>query len=139
MAEAVFRDMVEAEGLDDAIAIDSAGTGPWHVGERPHRGTRSVLERHGIVHGGRARQITRRDFDAYDYILAMDYSNLDDLERMAPKDFSGVLRSFLSFAPDAPTDEVPDPYYSGRFEEVYQLVRQGAQGLLSHIRREHHL
>ena len=136
MAEAVFRHMVEEAGLSDVIEVDSAGTGGWHTGERAHRGTRAVLERHGIPYDGRARQIDRSDFARCDYILAMDDDNLYDLRRMMPPNSKAVLARFLDFAPDAPVREVPDPWYDGRFDYVYELVTLGAAGLLEHIRRE---
>jgi len=136
MAEAVFRQMVEDAGLSHAIEVDSAGTGSWHTGERPHRGTRDVLARHSIPYEGRARQVDPRDFARFDYILAMDDDNLADLRRMMPPNSDAVLARFLDFAPDAPVREVPDPWYDGRFDDVYALVRQGAAGLLQHIRRE---
>jgi protein-tyrosine phosphatase len=136
MAEAVFQHLVDQAGLSDAITVDSAGTGEWHVGEKPHHGTLSVLHKHGIEYDGRARQIRREDFRQFDYILAMDGSNLADLRRMMPDDSPAEVRRFLEFAEDAPKQDVPDPYYNGRFEEVYQLVRQGAVGLLDHIRAE---
>ena len=139
MAEGLFQHLVDEAGLGDDISVDSAGTGSWHIGERAHRGTRSVLQKHGIAYDGRARQITRADFDRFDYILALDDSNLYDLERMIPDDSDVVLRRFLDFADDVREKEVPDPYYSGRFDAVYALVEHGAQALLDHIRAEHGL
>ncbi len=139
MAEAVFQHLVDQAGLSDEITADSAGTGDWHVGEKPHHGTLSVLHEHGVVYNGRARQIRRADFGQFDYILAMDGSNLADLHRMMPDNSAAQVRRFLEFAQDAPTQDVPDPYYDGRFEEVYELVRRGAEGLLAHIRAENGL
>jgi protein-tyrosine phosphatase len=136
MAEAVFQHMVDEAGLSDAITVDSAGTGGWHVGEPAHRGTRGVLNQHGISYTGRARQISRADFDRFDYVLAMDSSNLDDLQQMQPPDSAATVRRFLDYADDAPAHDVPDPYYDGRFEEVYRLVRHGAAGLLAAIRAD---
>jgi protein-tyrosine phosphatase len=136
MAEGVFQQLVDEAGLSDQIEVDSAGTSRWHIGESAHRGTRGVLRQHGIAYDGRARQVTSRDFDQFDYILAMDDSNLSDLRRMVPNGSQAVVRRFLDFADDVPTREVPDPYYDGRFEDVYKLVRQGAESLLAHIRAE---
>lgn len=136
MAEAVFRQAVDDAGLSEEIVVDSAGTSSWHVGERAHQGTRSVLRKHGITYEGRARQVTPHDFKLFDYILAMDNSNLSNLKRMLPDDDEAFVGRFMDFAEDAPTDEVPDPYYNGRFEEVYQLVSQASDGLLAHIRDE---
>ncbi len=139
MAEAVFQHLVDEAGLSDAILVDSAGTSRYHIGERAHRGTRGVLRKHGIDYDGRARQITRDDFATFDYILAMDDSNLDDLRMMVPDGTQAVIRRFLDFAESVPTRDVPDPYYSGKFDVVYSLVRRGAEGLLAHIRAENGL
>lgn len=141
MAEAVFRDIVETAGLADKFHIDSAGTGSWHVGEAAHSGTLSVLKKHGIVHKGRARQVKRSDFDAFDYILAMDSSNLYSLQRTTAESDAEVAM-FLSYANDAGTvnvEDVPDPYYNNRFDEVYDLVTKGSDALLAHIRKQHTL
>ncbi len=139
MAEGVFQHMVDEAGLSDRIVVDSAGTGPWHVGESAHRGTRQALKRHGIDYRGRARQVTRADYDGFDYILAMDRENLSDLRRLARDDDEAALSLFLDYAPQARQREVPDPYYNGRFELVYDLVRQASTGLLRHIREQHGL
>jgi len=134
MAEAVFRQLVREEGLEHAIETDSAGTGHWHLGERPHRGTRVVLERRGIPYDGRARLITPRDLEEFDYIIVMDDSNLQDVLALG-RGRARVAR-LMDFAPRAGHSEVPDPYYTGHFEEVYDLVLQGARGLLDHLRHE---
>ena len=142
MADAVFQHLVEEAGLENQIMVDSAGTGSWHVGERAHRGTLNVLQKHGIDYSGRARQFTRRDLSDFDYILAMDTSNLNHIQRYAGGESDGEIGLFLSYASDAGlTDEtvVPDPYYSGRFDEVYALVDKGCRALLQHIRRTHNL
>ena len=141
MADGVFQEMVDKARLSDQIAVDSAGTGPWHVGEKAHRGTRNVLKKNGIDYDGRARQITRADFDSFDYILAMDNSNLASIRRMANRNHVEV-EMFLHYARVAGTvhrEEVPDPYYDGRFDEVYDLVTRGSQSLLDHIRKTHDL
>lgn len=134
MAEAVFRHQVAAAGLADRFVIDSAGTGGWHSGERPHRGTLAVLAQHGVDPGPqRARQLASADFDTFDYIVAMDHENLADMAG-----FHGEARArarlLLDYAPALGAREVPDPYYSGGFEHVYQLVEAGCRGLLAHIR-----
>lgn len=136
MAEAVFKHQVEQAGLSDEILVDSAGTSDWHVGERPHQGTQKILRQHGIHYDGQARQVTAQDFQRFDYILAMDDSNLSNLRAMQPADSRAVVRRFLDFAGDVPTRQVPDPYWDGNFDEVYDLVAQGAAGLLRHIRQE---
>ena len=140
MADAVFQHLVEEVGLSAEIRVDSAGTGSWHVGEQAHRGTRRVLAQHGISYNGRARQVAPGDLAQFDYVLAMDYDNLSTLQAMARgRSDVGHIGLFMDYAPGAGTREVPDPYYDNRFEEVYNLVRQAAEGLLHHIREAHNL
>ncbi|WP_249863126.1 low molecular weight protein-tyrosine-phosphatase, partial [Paenibacillus konkukensis] len=102
MAEAVFRSKVKEAGLEDRIAADSAGTGSWHVGQPPHEGTRRILQRNGIDYAGiRARQTTAADFESFDYIIAMDSSNIDNL-RVLPgsgQEHRAVLKKLLDFVP----------------------------------------
>ncbi len=137
MAEAVFAHKVRAAGLEDNIDVDSAATGDWNLGNAPHRGTRAVLERAGIdgyTHA--ARLITPRDLETFDYIITMDNQNLADVRAMGPA--RAVVRPFLEYAPNADETEVPDPYYDGGFEGVYELINAAADGLLQAIRQEHH-
>lgn len=133
MAEAVFRHKVAEAGLSDRISVDSAGTGGWHVGERPHRGTLQILRTHGISDEGiYARQLTTDDLQTFDYILTMDRMNWHDVQRLGKA--SGVLKPLLEYAPHLDVTEVPDPYYDGRFAEVYELVDAACDGLLEEIR-----
>lgn len=135
MAEAVFQTLVDDAGLSEQFIIDSAGTGSWHVGEKAHSGTRRVLRSHGIAYDGRARQVRPADMAREnDYIIAMDRSNVEDLQRL----YGPHPRLFrlLDFASQDGVRDVPDPYYSGNFEQVYQLVADGCRGLLATIRAE---
>ncbi|RME46143.1 MAG: low molecular weight phosphotyrosine protein phosphatase, partial [Caldilineae bacterium] len=126
MAEAVFADLVEKAGLTSHFRIDSAGTAGYHIGETPHPGTRRVLQQHNIAYQGQARQFDRHDFDRFDYIIALDDGNLADLEWL---DGAGTYRHkmhrLLDFARHTSQRNVPDPYYTGDFEGVYQMVRDG--------------
>ena len=138
MAEAVFQQMVNEAGLQEKIMVDSAGTGSWHVGESAHSGTRRVLAQHGIPYNGRARQVTATDAkQSNTYLVAMDEENVEELERRYGR--LPNLSRLLDFAPQLPERDVPDPYYTGRFEHVYQLVTAGCQGLLATIRADHGL
>lgn len=137
MAEAIFAHLVTEAGLQDRIAVASCGTGSWHVGEAPHRGTQQVLQAHGIPFSHHARQIAHADLESADYLIAMDAENLADIHRLGHTDAeSGLL---LPYAPEVRLSEVPDPYYTGRFEEVFKLVEAGCRSLLAHIRQQHGL
>ena len=138
-AHGVFSAQVAEAGLAGRIAIDSAGTGAWHVGEPPDgRATAAALQRGYDLSGLRARQVDPADFERFHYILAMDRSNLSHLEAMRPAGYRGHLGLFLDFHPRPPTREVPDPYYGGDrgFEEVLDLVERAGRGLLEAMERD---
>ncbi len=132
MAEAVFRDLVAKNKLSEQFDIRSAGTGGWHAGERPHRGTRETLSRHGIDPSALiAKQVSQAELDRADYVVVMDSENLSDLRAWQVDDRK--VSRLLDYATDLNVRDVPDPYYDGRFELVYELVRIGSEGLLKHI------
>lgn len=136
MAEAVFRALVKEAGLADKIDVESAGTGGWHIGERPHSGTLKVLAEHQIEVGGkRARQLSRSDLAEFNYLIAMDSENVADIEALLGE----RVPRLLEFAPPGSPLDVPDPYYLNNFGQVYQLVRAGCQGLLAQLRAENGL
>jgi protein-tyrosine phosphatase len=139
MAEAVFAHRVKEAGLEDRIETDSAGTGDWHAGEPPHRRTRQVLDREGIPCGGRARVIRMQDLDEFDYVVAMDAENLAALRSMMRSGQRARVSRLLDHAPDLSDRDVPDPYYTGDFDQTYRLVSAGVDRLLQTIRKEHGL
>ncbi len=136
-AEAVFRDRAARSGMLERLSIDSAGTGDWHVGKAPDARAREAAARRGYdLSALRARQVTPGDFERFGIILAMDEANLRELELLRPAGFDGLLDRFLSFHPDTPVREVPDPYYGGDqgFEQVLDLIEGASEGLLEHLR-----
>ena len=136
MAEGAFRHLVEERGLEERVEIDSAGTGAWHVGEAPDERAMAAAIMRGIdLSGQRARKVRPEDFAHYDYILPMDQQNHMNLMRMSPPEHRHKIRLFLSFAPDQPEREVPDPYYGGEqgFEHALDLVQAASRGLLREI------
>lgn len=143
LAEGVFRKLVEEAGLSAHFEIDSAGTGPWHVGEPADRRMQHVARRHGVdLSGHVARQLGQEDLARYDHIYVMDRENLEDVLRL---DRDGRFRHkvalFRTFDPEPGDGEVPDPYYGGErgFEEVYQIVERTARRLLEHLASRYNL
>lgn len=134
MAEAVFAHQVQAAGLEHCIQADSAGTGDWHAGEPPHHGTRRVLQHHGIAYQGRARVFRAGDHDDFDYIVTMDR----DIQREVEAEGAGTAQvlPLLSLAPEFGRD-VPDPFYTGGFDAVYDMITVACARLLERIRIEH--
>ena len=137
MAEAVFRHRVRAAGLESAIEADSAGTGDWHVGKPAHEGTRRLLETNAIPCDHCARQIVPSDLDTFDYVVTMDEANLREVRSLGGG--SAHIAPLMDYAAELGVREVPDPYYTGGFEEVYRLVDAACAGLLRAIRQEHGL
>jgi protein-tyrosine phosphatase len=138
-AEAVMRHLVTEAGLEHAIAIDSAGTGAWHVGQERDRRSRAVAQRRGMPITGVARQFVRGDFERFDLVLALDEENARDLRRLAPSDEARAKIHLLrEFDPEAgPDAEVPDPYYGGPdgFEHVFDICLGACRGLLAHLQK----
>jgi protein-tyrosine phosphatase len=132
-AEGVMRRLVEEQGLEDQIEIDSAGTGGWHIGAPPDARATEAARRRGTTLSGAARRFDpATDFDRFDLILAMDAENRRDLLALAPDDEARAkVRMFRAGDLD-----VPDPYYGGAdgFEHVLDLAEKAAQELLDEIR-----
>jgi protein-tyrosine phosphatase len=138
-----MRRLLEDDRLTASIEVDSAGTGGWHVGEPPDRRSTAAGKRRGLKVQGRARQVDARDFDRFDYLVAMDRSNFENLSRLAPsEDARAKVVLFRSFDPSSPRDaDVPDPYYGegDGFEKVLDICEAACRGLLQHIRENHRL
>ena len=139
MAEGVFRRVAEDAGQLHLFEIDSAGMGDWHKGEAPdHRAQKAALE-WGVDHSGQsARKIELEDFDGFGLILAMDGSNISDLQDIAPHAARHKIRRFLDYAPHLDAEDVPDPYYGGEagFVHALDLIEVAAKGLLEDLMRE---
>jgi protein-tyrosine phosphatase len=135
-----MRRLVAEEGLEEEVAIDSAGTGGWHAGDPPDPRASDAARRRGVTLDGAARQVVREDFDRFDLLLCMDRSNQRDLRRRAPSAAAGekvrLLREFDPSSAGAPDLDVPDPYYGGPggFEVVLDQVEAACRGLLEHVR-----
>ena len=124
MAEAIYKAEIAKRKLD--WQIDSAATSSWEVGHSAHPGTKKRLRQAGLSSEGLiSRQITEADFATFDWIIGMDANNVETLQALAPADTTAKIRSYLSVVPGKETAEVPDPYYTGDFEETYQLLQEG--------------
>ena len=139
-AQGVFERLVAEHRLADVIEIDSAGTHAYHVGDRPdERASAAALQRGIDLSSQKARRVSPEDFNRFDYVLAMDRDNYDELLSICPPGHTDKLRLFLEFAPELGMQEVPDPYYGGPqgFEVVFDLVEQASLGLLRDIQKRY--
>lgn len=138
LAEGVFRDLVEKENLQDRFEIDSAGTGPWHVGEQPDPRMRACARGRGLdISYQRGRQLQRKDLHHYDHVFVMDKHNLHDALALDPDGDHGTrVRLFREFDPDPENYQVPDPYTGGQegFERVYDIVERTARAILDRLK-----
>ncbi len=139
-AHALFEHLVQREGLQDRIQIDSAGTGGWHIGKGPDSRAQAFAAKRGydMAHL-RAREVSPEDFASHDLILAMDKDNKANLLAICPPEHRHKVRMFLEFAEGVSHQEVPDPYYGGDegFELVLDLVERACVGLLQYLRAQY--
>ena len=137
LAEGVLLHLLEAEGMDGAVTVDSAGTGSWHIGNLADPRSREVAERHGVDLPSRARQVRPDDFHDFDLIVAMDRSNLADLQALKDRHGGDARLALLrDWDPEPGDGEVPDPYYGGPggFDRVYEMVLRSVEGMLEELK-----
>jgi len=132
-----MKHLVKEAGMAEQFFIDSAGTGAYHVGEAADARSAQAARSRGIELTSEARQFVEDDFDAFDYIVAMDRRNHTHLERLARRSADRDKLSLLrSFDTRADALDVPDPYFEDNFDEVFEICRAGCLGLLEHIKSE---
>ncbi|GMQ31251.1 low molecular weight protein-tyrosine-phosphatase [Algoriphagus confluentis] len=143
LAEAIFDHKIQLLGLSSHFKSDSAGTSDYHIGELPDDRTIRCATTKGLKIMHRGRQVNRTDFREYDYILAMDESNLHSLNQMKkrynfPDKEIYLMRDFVEGHEGLP---VPDPYYGGEkeFEDIYQILDQSIDGFLEKVKETHQL
>ena len=132
MAEFVLKDMVKKRGMEDDFYIASAATSTEEIGNGVHYGTRRKLSEVGISTAGKtAVQMTKSDYDKYDYIIGMDTWNMRNINRIIKSDPQGKVYKLLTFAGRG--DDVADPWYTGDFETTYKDVVEGCAVFLEEI------
>ena len=141
LAQGAFQALVDARGLRDAFVLDSAGTGAWHVGEKPDPRSIRTAGLHGVdIANQRARVFIQEDMTRFDHIFVMDRTNLLDILKRHTDGQSSKVHLFLSRTV-GPEAEVPDPYYGGTdgFGHVWTLVHQAADIWLTEICTQHEI
>lgn len=132
MAEYVMKDLVKKAGLEKQFYIDSAGTINEEEGNPVHRGTRKKLREEGIPCGNhRARQMRKEDYDAFDYIIGMEESNIRGILRIVGADPEQKVHRLLDYG-DRPRD-IADPWFTGNFDVTYEDVREGCEAFLQYL------
>ena len=138
MAEGLLRHKVEAAGLSLHVRLDSAGTGPWHVGKPPDPRAVAICRENGIeIEDLRARQIHREDFSEFDWILCADRENLRELHALAPRRAWPRVVLLLDWAGLGKKADVPDPYAGSLkdFQRVYALLDKATDAMLTRLQQ----
>lgn len=138
MAEAIFNEKVRQLGLEGKISGDSAGTANYHVGENPDHRTIKVATGHGVPIRHKGQQFRARHGLEFQYLVAMDQHNLDDMSRELGQPHDG-LYLMRDFDPKGKGKAVPDPYHGSMsdFEEVYQILDRSLDEFIQFVRQKH--
>jgi len=137
-AEAIFINLLEKKGLTDDFIVDSAGTGSWHIGKKADSRMRNAAEIRDIQILSRARQISDKDFEDFNYIITMDNSNYENVIHLKKKkslsEFA-LIRKLQDFRSIFKDEEVPDPYFGGDegFNYVLDILEDSVGGFLENI------
>jgi protein-tyrosine phosphatase len=136
LAEAIFKEKLRKKDLERFFEVDSCGTSNYHIGEQPDKRTIANARKNGVIIEHCGRQLTTDDLEKFDYIFAMDKSNLHNIQRLL-KDSSHSQKVMLmrQFDPKGKGEEVPDPYYGGEkhFQEVFEMLDRSTENFLKHI------
>ena len=133
IGEYVFRQMVKDKHLEDQISVASAATSTEELGNPIYPPAQAVLREHGIdPYGHQARQITKKDYDEYDYLILMDNWNIRNALRFWKEDSEQKMHLVLEYS-DEYSGEVDDPWYTRDFDTAYKQIKSGCAGLLKHI------
>lgn len=135
MAEAIMRQRLKDRNIE-GVRVKSRGTGKWNLGEPPHEGTQQILASQNISVDGMISELFTHN-DDFDYIIAMDQNNVDDIKRINPN-IQGQLFKLLEFSNMEETD-VPDPYYTNNFEGVFEMVQSACDNLIDYIVKDTNL
>jgi len=133
-AEGSFRSIVSKQELSDFFEIDSAGTHAYHIGNPPDSRSQQSARKYGVdLSNQRARQVHESDFYYYDHIIAMDSDNIDILKSICPTDSQSQIKLLLDYLPDTGFKSVPDPYFAGKFDEVFEMVYAACTSFLENL------
>lgn len=144
IAEGIMQKLISEKGLSNKISVDSAGTTDYHIGKLPDQRTRHNAENHGITLIHKCRQLSFQDFSDFNYIVAMDQNNLDNINLLSLRAFGNYQSEenvFLLRKFDNEDNEksVPDPYYGKKddFEQVFQIVSRCNKVFLDWLAERH--
>lgn len=140
IAKGIFETILKENGVESHFYVDSCGTSDFHEGEEADPRTRETLDKNNISLNHEARQLRESDFREFDYIIAMDEKNYDDILEQKPEDSKAKILMLRAFEEEASEDiNVPDPYWSGPdgFDHVFEVIDRNARNLLNYLLKKH--
>lgn len=140
LAEAIFKEKVKKAGLDEIITVDSCGTGNYHIGEDPDPRSIAIADKHAVPIHHKARQLSRKDGDQFNYIIVMDDKNHEDTMAVVHNGSARVLK-MRHFDPIGRDEDVPDPYFGGDegFQHVYDMLDRSSIQFLEYLKKEYQI
>jgi protein-tyrosine phosphatase len=135
LAEAIFKHKINERGLEAKVYADSCGTSNYHIGDQPDARTIANAIKNGVKIDHCGRQLCADDFNKFDYIMAMDRSNYNNILRLPESgQFASKVKMMRDFDPVSP-GEVPDPYYGGEkgFQEVFDILNRTMDNFINHL------
>ena len=140
MAEGIFKDVVEREGLSKHFNIDSAGTSTYHIDKNPDSRAMNICDKKGIILHHKGKEFKAIDLQSQQYILAMDKNNLENISKLfSTAPFTANVLLMRDFDKNFKGQDVPDPYYGGMdgFSDVFEMLERSSYELLDYIRSKH--
>ncbi len=135
MAQCVLTHIVKEKGLEDCFEINSAATSREEIGNPPHRGTVAKLRQENIpVIPHQAVQMTKADYEYYDYLIGMDTANIRNMNRIVGNDDEEKIYKLLSFAGSG--RDIADPWYTGNFDDTFNDVWMGCEGFIRFLKEK---
>lgn len=142
LAQGILEKKIKEKGLSDKIQVDSSGTSKYHIGEPPDSRTLANAKENDLILDHQARQFGKKDFRDFDYILAMDAANLENIQKLdQTKEFEDKVMLMRVFDDQAKNADVPDPYFGGEegFQNVYDILERSVSNFLDWLIKKHDL
>ena len=136
LAEGIFQKLIDQSDMGHRLSCDSCGTSNYHIGENPDERSYRNAKENGVTLNHKGRQLALQDFEEFDYILAMDSSNLADIRKIAPENTNAIIKLMREYDADNKGADVPDPYFGGAdgFQHVFEILDRSCKTLFEELK-----